>query len=263
MLACNCWIIGFAHGEEEETQMQPALTVIPAIDIKDGRAVRLHQGRATDVTDYGDPVERAYEFERTGARWLHIVDLDAAFGGGSNRAIVEAIVANVDVSVEVSGGIRDTAAVERALSSGAHRITLGTAAIEDPIWGAEMIALYGERIVIGLDLRDSMVATRGWTETAGPVDEFIKRFDQAGCQSYMITDISKDGTLTGPNIDLLRRVASLTDASIIASGGVASLEDIATLRGLVPEGVESVIIGKAFYEGYFTVAEACEVAERM
>jgi phosphoribosylanthranilate isomerase len=242
--------------------LQPALTIIPAIDIKDGRAVRLHQGRASQVTDYGDPVERAYEFERTGARWLHVVDLDAAFGDGNNRAIMESIVANVDISVEVSGGIRDSDAVARALETGAHRLTLGTAAVEDPLWAAKMIEKYGQRIVIGLDVRDRIVATHGCTKSAGAMADLIKRFDDAGCQMYMVTDISKDGTLTGPNIELLRESASLTSGSIIASGGVASLDDIASLRELVPAGVEAVIIGKAFYEGYFTVSEACEVAER-
>lgn len=250
------------RGSSETMSLQPALTIIPAIDIKGGRAVRLHQGRASQVTDYGDPVERAYEFERTGARWLHVVDLDAAFGEGNNRAIMESIVANVDISVEVSGGIRDSDAVARALETGAHRITLGTAAVEDPLWAAKMIEKYGQRIVIGLDVRDRIVATHGWTKSAGAMADLIKRFDDAGCQMYMVTDISKDGTLTGPNIELLQESASLTSGSIIASGGVASLDDIALLRELVPAGVEAVIIGKAFYEGYFTVSEACEVAER-
>jgi 1-(5-phosphoribosyl)-5-[(5-phosphoribosylamino)methylideneamino] imidazole-4-carboxamide isomerase/N-(5'phosphoribosyl)anthranilate isomerase len=248
--------------DRAEIASQPMLTVIPAIDIKGGRSVRLHQGRASEVTDYGDPVERAYQFERTGARWLHVVDLDAAFGEGNNRSIVEAIVENVDISVEVSGGIRDTAAVERALESGAHRIILGTAAIEDPSWAASMIGRYPSQIAIGLDLRDGKVATRGWTKTEGAAARFITRFDEAGCQSYMVTDISKDGTLAGPNLELLREVAALTGASIIASGGVSSLDDIAAVRELVPHGVNSVIIGKALYEGAFTVAEACEVAER-
>lgn len=248
--------------ERGEIAVEPALTIIPAIDIKNGRAVRLHQGRITEVTDYGDPLERAYEFERTGARWLHVVDLDAAFGDGSNRDIVEAIVSNLDVSVEVSGGIRDTAAVERALATGAHRIILGTAAIEDPAWGAKMIAEHPERIAIGLDVRDGNVATRGWTQSGGAVGDFITRFEAAGCSCYMVTDISKDGTLTGPNLELLSEIASITEGSVIASGGVSSLEDIAAIRNLVPLGVTAVIIGKALYEGAFTVAEACEVAER-
>ena len=248
--------------ERGEIAVNPALTIIPAIDIKNGRAVRLNQGRASEVTDYGDPVERSYEFERTGARWLHVVDLDAAFGEGSNRDIVEAIVSHVDVSVEVSGGVRDTAAVERALQTGAHRIILGTAAIEDPTWGAEMIARYPDRIAIGLDLRDGNVATRGWTQSGGAVRDFITRFDAAGCRCYMVTDISRDGTLAGPNLDLLSEISSITEASVIASGGVSSLEDIAAIRRLVPLGVSAVIVGKALYEGAFTVAEACEVAER-
>lgn len=240
----------------------PRLTVIPAIDIKDGHAVRLRQGRADEVTDYGDPVERAFEFERTGARWLHVVDLDAAFGTGENRSIVEAIVEKVDVSVEVSGGIRDTEAVERALDTGAHRVILGTAAIEEPQWASNMIERFGSKIAIGLDLRDGLVATRGWTKFEGAVEGFIALFDEAGCSTYMVTDISKDGTLTGPNLSLLERVARSTKAEVIASGGVASLEDLAALRQLVPIGVTSVIVGKALYEGAFTIAEACEVAER-
>jgi len=246
----------------EKMTTQPPLTIIPAVDIKGGRAVRLHQGKASQVTDYGDPVERAYEFERTGARWLHVVDLDAAFGEGDNRGIVESIVANVDISVEVSGGLRDSDAVARAFETGAHRVTLGTAAVENPGWAAKMIAQYGSRIVIGLDVRDGLVATHGWTKSAGAMVDLIRRFDDAGCEMYMVTDISKDGTLLGPNLELLRQSASLTSGSIIASGGVASLDDVALLRELVPIGVEAVIIGKAFYEGYFTVAEACEVAER-
>jgi 1-(5-phosphoribosyl)-5-[(5-phosphoribosylamino)methylideneamino] imidazole-4-carboxamide isomerase/N-(5'phosphoribosyl)anthranilate isomerase len=246
----------------EKMSSQPPLTIIPAIDIKSGRAVRLHQGRASQVTDYGDPVERAYEFERTGARWLHVVDLDAAFGAGDNRGIVESIVAKVDISVEVSGGLRDSDSVARALDTGAHRVTLGTAAVENPTWAASMIEKYTDRIVIGLDVRDGLVATHGWTKSAGPMVELIKRFEEVGCRTYMVTDISKDGTLTGPNLELLRESAALTSGAIIASGGVASLEDIASLRELVSVGVKGVIIGKAFYEGFFTVAEACEVAER-
>lgn len=240
----------------------PKLTVIPAIDIKSGRAVRLHQGRSDAVTDYGDPVERAYEFERTGARWLHLVDLDAAFGSGENRKIVESIAREIDLSVQVSGGIRDSEAVERALTTGADRVILGTAAIENPEWGKSMISRFGSRIVIGLDLRDGNVATRGWTQTEGRVETFIGHFDEVGCSTYMVTDISKDGTLTGPNLSLLSQIASSTRATIIASGGVATLEDIASLRELVSTGVESVIVGKALYEGVFTLAEACEVAER-
>lgn len=240
----------------------PQLTIIPAIDIRAGRAVRLHQGRADHVTDYGDPVERAFEFERSGARWLHVVDIDAAFGTGDNRSIVEAIVKNVDISVEVSGGIRDTEAVERALLTGAHRVILGTAAIEEPSWARAMIERFGSKIAIGLDLRDGYVSTRGWTQSEGAVEGFIETFDQAGCSTYMVTDISKDGTLTGPNVELLERIARSTKASVIASGGVATLDDLAALRELVPVGVTAVIVGKALYEGAFTIAEACEVAER-
>ena len=239
------------------------LTIIPAIDIKAGRAVRLHQGQQDAVTDYGDPLEKAREFQTAGARWLHVVDLDAAFGVGENRAIVESIVKETDISVEISGGIRDSTAVERALETGAKRVVLGTAAIEDPEWGKSMISRFGDRIVIGLDLRNGHVATRGWTQTEGEAEFFIEQFDESGCSTYMVTDISKDGTLSGPNLDLLSKIARSTRATIIASGGIASLGDISAIRELVPIGVESAIVGKALYEGAFTVAEACDVAEAM
>lgn len=242
--------------------MEPSLTVIPAIDIKDGRAVRLKQGKRDQVTDYGDPVERAFEFERAGAKWLHVVDLDAAFGDGSNWKIVESIVRQIDVRVEVSGGIRDDASLERAVASGSHRVTIGTAAIENPDWIAKQLQGQSEKIIIALDIRDGRVATRGWTEATIPFDQAIKRLDDEGCLRYMVTDISKDGTLTGPNLELLEEVAAITGSSIIASGGVATLEDIAALRQRVVKGVEGAVIGKALYEGAFTISEALEVAER-
>lgn len=242
--------------------MEPILNVIPAIDIKGARAVRLKQGKKDHVTDYGDPVERAYEFQRAGAEWLHVVDLDAAFGEGSNWKIVESIVKQIDIKVEVSGGIRDDRSLDRALSSGSHRVTIGTAAMENPAWIAEKFEDLAEKIIVALDIRDGRVATRGWTEETVPYREAIKRLDGAGCLRYMVTDISKDGTLTGPNLSLLEDVASNTESFVIASGGVALLEDIASLRHLVALGIEGAVIGKALYEGVFTLAEAIEVAER-
>ena len=242
--------------------MEPILNVIPAIDIKGARAVRLKQGKKDHVTDYGDPVERAYEFQRAGAEWLHVVDLDAAFGEGSNWKIVESIVKQIDIKVEVSGGIRDDRSLDRALSSGSHRVTIGTAAMENPAWISEKFEDLAEKIIVALDIRDGRVATRGWTEETVPYREAIKRLDGVGCLRYMVTDISKDGTLTGPNLSLLEDVASNTESSVIASGGVALLEDIASLRHLVALGIEGAVIGKALYEGVFTVAEAIEVAER-
>lgn len=244
-------------------KLEPRLTVIPAIDIKAGRAVRLKQGLRDHVTDYGDPVERAYEFERSGAKWLHVVDLDAAFGDGSNWKIVESIVRQVDINVEISGGIRDDESLQRALASGSHRVTIGTAAIEDPEWIAKKLEDFSEQIIVALDIRDGKVATRGWTEETIGYAEAITRLDAVGCRRFMVTDISKDGTLTGPNLELLERVAAMTKSSIIASGGVAQLEDIAALRHLVEVGIEGVVVGKALYEGAFTVSEAIEVAERI
>lgn len=242
--------------------MEQILTVIPAIDIKDGRAVRLRQGRRDQVTDYGDPVERAYEFERAGATWLHVVDLDAAFGVGSNWKIVESIVREIDMKIEVSGGVRDDASLERAFTSGSHRVTIGTAAIENPGWIAKILNSHAEKVIVALDIRDGRIATRGWTEETIPYSEAIRRLDGEGCLRYMVTDISKDGTLTGPNLELLEAVSAVTSSSVIASGGVATLEDIASIRELVPQGIESVVVGKALYEGAFTISEAIEVAER-
>ena len=237
-----------------------SLTIIPAVDIKGGRAVRLHQGDRDRITDYGDPLERAKEFQSAGASWLHLVDLDAAFGDGSNWKIIERIVSEAGLSVEVSGGIRDDATLDRALSSGCQRVTIGTAAIEKPEWIAEKLNQHGEKIIVALDLRDGLVATRGWTDASSRYQEVISRLDRQGCSRYMVTDIAKDGTLSGPNLELLQSVAQVTSAKLIASGGIANLRDISDLRALVGVGLESAIIGKALYEGSFSLKEAIEMA---
>lgn len=239
----------------------PGLILLPAVDVAGGKAVRLTQGEVGTETSYGDPIEAAEQWAAQGAEWIHLVDLDAAFGRGSNTAVLRKVLKHVKgVNIELSGGIRDDASLEAALESGAHRINLGTAALENPEWTASIIGRYGEAVAVGLDVRGTTLAARGWTQEGGDLWEVLDRLEDAGCARYVVTDVTKDGTLKGPNLELLREVASRTDKPVIASGGVSSLDDIAALRGLVPEGVEGAIVGKALYAGAFTLAEALDVA---
>ena len=241
----------------------PVLELLPAVDVQDGKAVRLVQGEAGTETSYGAPLDAALTFQQGGARWLHLVDLDAAFGRGSNAAMLAEVVAAVDMNVELSGGIRDDESLAAALGTGCRRVNLGTAALENPEWTAEVIAEHGDRIAVGLDVRGTTLAARGWTREGGDLWETLERLDEAGCVRYVVTDVTKDGTLRGPNLDLLRQVCSRTDAAVVASGGVSSLEDLQALRGLVAEGVEGAIVGKALYAGAFTLPEALDVAGRV
>ena len=236
------------------------LTLLPAVDVVDGQAVRLTQGEAGSETGYGDPLAAARAWVEAGAEWIHLVDLDAAFGRGSNAELLERIVGELEVNVELSGGIRDDETLRRALASGAARVNLGTAALEVPAWTARAIAEHGARIAVGLDVRGTTLAARGWTREGGDLWEVLARLDADGCARYVVTDVTKDGTLRGPNLELLRAVCERTSAPVVASGGVSTLEDIRALRGLVEAGVEGAIVGKALYAGQFTLAEALEVA---
>ncbi|ARD41861.1 bifunctional 1-(5-phosphoribosyl)-5-((5-phosphoribosylamino)methylideneamino)imidazole-4-carboxamide isomerase/phosphoribosylanthranilate isomerase PriA [Actinomyces gaoshouyii] len=236
------------------------LTLLPAVDVAHGKAVRLHQGEAGSETDYGSPVDAALDWARAGAEWIHLVDLDAAFERGSNAELLARIVGEVGVKVELSGGIRDDASLERALAAGAARVNLGTAALRDPDWTARAIAEHGEAIAVGLDVRGTTLAARGWTEEGGDLWEALERLNAAGCSRYVVTDVTRDGTLTGPNTQLLRRVCERTSAPVVASGGISSLDDIHALTELVGIGVDSAIIGKALYNGNFTLEEALEIA---
>jgi 1-(5-phosphoribosyl)-5-[(5-phosphoribosylamino)methylideneamino] imidazole-4-carboxamide isomerase/N-(5'phosphoribosyl)anthranilate isomerase len=239
----------------------PELILLPAVDVADGKAVRLTQGEAGTESSFGDPVEAAEEWARQGAKWIHLVDLDAAFGRGSNANVLRKVIRQVKgVQVELSGGIRDDRSLETALEIGAARINLGTAALETPEWAADVISRYGEVVAVGLDVRGTTLAARGWTREGGDLWTVLKRLEEAGCSRYVVTDVTKDGTLRGPNLDLLREITSRTPKPIVASGGVASLDDIAALRDLVPLGVEGAIIGKALYTGAFTLTEALDVA---
>jgi 1-(5-phosphoribosyl)-5-[(5-phosphoribosylamino)methylideneamino] imidazole-4-carboxamide isomerase/N-(5'phosphoribosyl)anthranilate isomerase len=238
-----------------------SLVLLPAVDVADGQAVRLVQGAAGSETSYGDPVEAALAWQQAGAEWLHLVDLDAAFGRGSNAALLAEVVAVVDLRVEMSGGIRDDESLRRALATGCERVNIGTAALEKPAWVREIIARHGDKIAVGLDVRGTTLAARGWTSEGGELFETLARLDAEGCARYVVTDVLKDGTLRGPNLDLLRSVCAATDRPVVASGGVSSLDDLRALAGLVRDGVEGVIVGKALYAGAFTLTEAlAEVA---
>ncbi|QOC91103.1 bifunctional 1-(5-phosphoribosyl)-5-((5-phosphoribosylamino)methylideneamino)imidazole-4-carboxamide isomerase/phosphoribosylanthranilate isomerase PriA [Micromonospora craniellae] len=240
-----------------------SLTLLPAVDVADGEAVRLVQGAAGSETTYGDPLEAALAWQQDGAEWIHLVDLDAAFGRGSNAALLAEVVRRLDVRVELSGGIRDDASLRAALATGAERVNIGTAALEDPQWCDRICGEYGDRVAIGLDVRGRTLAARGWTRDGGDLYEVLERLDKAGASRYVVTDITKDGTMRGPNLDLLRAVCGRTDAPVIASGGVSTLDDLRALATLEPIGVEGVIAGKALYAGAFTVAQAlATLAER-
>ena len=232
------------------------LELLPAVDVADGQAVRLVQGEAGSETSYGDPVAAALQWQSDGASWVHLVDLDAAFGRGSNRELLARVVGTLDIRVELSGGIRDDESLAQALATGCARVNLGTAALESPEWCAKVIATHGDRIAVGLDVRGTTLAARGWTSEGGDLWEVLERLDREGCARYVLTDVRRDGTLTGPNVALLEQVCAVTDRPVVASGGVSSLDDLRELARLVPAGVEGAIVGKALYAKAFTLPEA-------
>ncbi len=239
------------------------LELLPAVDVADGKAVRLTQGEAGSETDYGDPVEAAMQWISAGAVWIHLVDLDAAFGRGDNRAIIREVVnASTSVKIELSGGIRDDESLEAALEAGATRVNLGTAALENPDWTASVISRFGDAIAVGLDVRGTTLAARGWTKEGGDLFEVLARLEAVGCARYVVTDVTKDGTLKGPNLELLKSVIEKTDKPVVASGGISSLQDITDLRALVAQGLEGAILGKSLYAGKFTLEAALAIANQ-
>jgi phosphoribosyl isomerase A len=233
-----------------------SLTLLPAVDVVDGQAVQLVQGRAGTGGQYGNPLEAALAWQRAGAEWVHLVDLDAAFGRGDNRALLADIIDRLEVKVELSGGLRDDDALDWAMSTGCARVNIGTAALEHPEWCARAIAKHGERVAVGLDVRGRTLAARGWTREGGDLFETLARLDSEGCARYVVTDVNKDGMLQGPNVELLRSVCAATDRPVIASGGVSTLSDLHAIAALVPLGVEGAIVGTALYAGAFTLEEA-------
>ena len=237
------------------------LELLPAVDVKDGKAVRLVQGELAQESIYGAPLEVALEFQAAGAEWLHLVDLDAAFGRGENTSLLAEVVVRLDIKVELSGGIRDDESLKRALATGCTRVNLGTAALENPEWTARVIAEHGDRIAVGLDVRGHVLAARGWTKEGGDLFETIERLERDGCSRYVVTDVTKDGTLQGPNLELLKEVCAATKKPVVASGGISSLADITALSSLHAIGVEGAIVGKALYAGAFTLEEALAITK--
>ncbi len=240
--------------------MKP-LILLPAVDVREGQAVRLVQGELAQQTNYGSPLDAALDFQNAGAEWIHLVDLDAAFGTGSNHELLAEVIGKIDIKVELSGGIRDEETLQRALATGCERINLGTAALEDPSWTASVISRFGNQIAVGLDVRGHTLAARGWTRDGGDLFETISRLDRDGCARYVVTDVNKDGTLQGPNLNLLREVCAATNKPIIASGGVSTLDDLRALRILTDSGVEGAIVGKALYAGAFTLEDALQESQ--
>ena len=237
------------------------LEILPAIDVKEGVAIRLVQGELDKQSKYGDPIEIATQFVASGASWIHLVDLDAAFGLGNNFEVLASVIKSVNIKIELSGGIRDDESLNRALSTGCTRINLGTAALEQPEWTESVIKKHGDKIAVGLDVRGRQLSARGWTKSGGDLFEAITRLDKVGCARYVLTDITRDGTLTGPNLELLKEVTSFTKTPIVASGGISSLSDVKALTQLTNDGVEGVIIGKALYAGAFTLAQVLAIAK--
>ena len=236
------------------------LILLPAVDVSEGKAVRLVQGEIGTETVYGSPVDAALSFQKQGAEWIHLVDLDAAFGKGNNYSLLKEVISKLDVNVELSGGIRDDESLQKALATGAQRINLGTAALENPEWTKKVIQLHQDKIAIGLDVRGRTLAARGWTKDGGDLFETLERLDRDNAARYVVTDVTKDGMLSGPNLELLNEITKFTKKPIIASGGISKLEDLIALKKLVKNGVEGAIVGKALYSNKFTLKQALEVA---
>lgn len=249
---------GDALVEDAAADGAATLELLPAVDVQGGQAVQLVQGVAGTQKEFGDPMAAARRWRDQGSGWIHLVDLDAAFGRGENRRITAAIASSIGIRVELSGGIRDDASLEAALAAGATRVNIGTAALENPEWCERVIDRYGPQVAIGLDVRGTRLAARGWTREGGDLHETLARLDAAGCRRYVVTDVASDGMLSGPNYALLADVCEHTSAAVVASGGISSLADIARLRDL--PGVEGAIIGTALYVGNFTLPDALAVA---
>jgi 1-(5-phosphoribosyl)-5-[(5-phosphoribosylamino)methylideneamino] imidazole-4-carboxamide isomerase/N-(5'phosphoribosyl)anthranilate isomerase len=232
-----------------------ALEILPAIDVKDGVAIRLTKGELDNQSKYGDPLEVAGEFVKSGVNWIHLVDLDAAFGLGNNFEILDSIIKSVDIKIQLSGGITDDESLNRALTTNCSRINLGTAALENPEWVESVIKKHGDKIAVALDVDGKVLSPRGGSKSGGDLFQMITRLDKSGCARYVLTDVNRDGALSGPNLELLKEVTSFTKTPIVASGGVSSLSDVKALMQLTDQGVEAVIIGKGLYTGAFTLAQ--------
>ncbi len=240
-----------------------SFTVYPAVDISGGRCVRLLQGRFGTETVYSDdPVDVAFGFSAAGARWLHIVDLDGARTGvPANRALVLEAIRVATCPVQAGGGMRTLEDVEEALVAGASRVVLGTVALEDPAAVAAACRRYGERIAVSLDARGGELSSHGWTVGTGmPVLEAVTAFEEAGVALFIYTDVTRDGTMSGPDVAGLDTLADATSLPVIASGGISSLDDLRSVARLHSQGVCGAIVGRALYEHKFGVADANQIA---
>lgn len=238
------------------------LELLPAVDIRSGEGVRLIQGDLGQQSKYGSALDIAFEFQSAGAEWIHLVDLDSAFRTGSNYDLLVEIIGKLDVKVQLSGGIRDEESLERALATGCHRVNLSTSALLDLPWCESVIKRFGAKIAVGLDVTGRTLAARGDIQEVGDLFDVLQRLNDYGSSRYVLTDVSRDGTLQGPNIDLIKSVCAVTDRPVIASGGVSQLSDIQSLRDLTELGIEGAIIGKALYVQNFTIGQALEVAAK-
>jgi phosphoribosylformimino-5-aminoimidazole carboxamide ribotide isomerase len=228
--------------------------IIPAVDIRGGRVVRLVRGDPDQQTEYGDdPAAAAARFEERGARWIHVVDLDAAFGTGSNRELVGAACRAVGVSVQVGGGLRSLEAVDEVIAAGAARAILGTAAAWDPGFVRVAVDRHGERVAVAVDVQDGRAAVRGWKDIGAPIEQLIPSLENAGTPRFIVTSVGSDGAMSGPDLALYEQVRGLTDLPVIASGGVRNVDD---LRALSELGVEGAVVGRAVHEGTLPLEEA-------
>lgn len=236
-----------------------SFTIYPAIDMRGGKCVRLLQGDYNQETVYGDsPFDMAKSFADAGAEWIHMVDLDGAKDGKrvNDRFVIEA-AQKLDAKVQIGGGIRTEEDILHYLNNGVSRVIIGSVAVSNPEFAIEMIKKYGEKIAIGLDAKDGYVATHGWLDTSSVTAvELGKRLAEAGAETFIFTDIATDGMLSGPNLLAVEKLAVETGKSVIASGGVSELADLRALKELVGKGVSGAIVGKAIYEGRFSVPEA-------
>jgi phosphoribosyl isomerase A len=249
-------------------------TLLPAVDVADGQAVRLVQGAVGSETAFGAPLDVAREWQADGAEWIHLVDLDAAFGRGSNAELLAAMIDELDVKVELSGGVRDEASLTQALATDCERVVLATSALADQAWCVQVIGTHGERVAISLDVRvveqadgstQHQLAARGASYRGGELWETLRWLDQAGCARYIVTDVERDGMLGGPNVDLYEAITRATTAPVVASGGISTTADLVRLAEVAASGanLEGAIVGKALYAGRFTMPEALDAVRRL
>ena len=232
--------------------------LLPAIDVSNGLSVR--PGTENSNESFGSPMDIASEWIASGAKWIHLVDLDAAYGKGENRKLISEVVSRcTGINVQISGGIRDQESLTAALQTRASRINLATSALMDMPWVESVISTHGNQISVSLDASGSRLVARGSGEDVGKLEPVLQQLEDLGCARYVVTDVKRDGSLNGPNLELLEQVLSLTGKPVIASGGIAELSDLEALVGLRSKGLAGAILGKALYVGRFSLEQALTV----